>query len=370
MRKTLLFSRKSFLEKHKNILSDCTSFDSTYPFIDKHIISNLQTNRLDYREIEVENLVKHDIIHKIFSISNITSENISLTFGAQHALFLILLLLQKKNKTLLLERYNYIGLDGVLHLCNISYKTIPMLNDLSFSEIESFFGRIKPDIFYIQTTNSNPTTQTLSIDKRRLLIQLSRKYKFQIIEDLTYYPQTFPQFDPIPPLFEIEPDIISIGSLSKLFCPALRMGWVIAKRSIIKKLDYIKEINVISHSSIICNLVHKLMQNYSWWHKKTLSIYQNKLNHLVWALETYLPSISFTQPKGGSWLWIKVDDNKLRKIINDFRLNKVFFTPGYMYDYSKISKLNNYFFRLSVSELDEKQIERGIKKIADSAKLQ
>ena len=71
----------------------------------------------------------------------------------------------------------------------------------------------------------------MSVEKRIRLCELSAKYGFKIIADEVYQMLTFPSVTPPKPLvhFDQVGSVLSMGSFSKIFAPALRMGWIHSK---------------------------------------------------------------------------------------------------------------------------------------------
>lgn len=159
-----------------------------------------------------------------------SAERIVLTSGAQSALFAICHLLTKQCKHVCVGRFAYPGIHTVafqqgLHL-------IPLAMDsegISPEAFEEACQRTPIAALYITPTVDNPTTATLSRERREHIAGIARKYSVAIIEDDPYY-------DMIPdapfPIAAIAPDVTwYIATLSKCLSPALRLGYVSAPSS-------------------------------------------------------------------------------------------------------------------------------------------
>ena len=99
----------------------------------------------------------------------------------------------------------------------------------------------RPRAVFLVPSLHNPTTITLAEDRRRELVGIARRYNVIIIEDDVYRPLLD---DPPPSLASLEPELtVHISGLSKCVAPGLRLGFVIAPRSIVGQVAAVLRIN-------------------------------------------------------------------------------------------------------------------------------
>lgn len=112
-------------------------------------------------------------------------------------------------------------------------------------KFEEMLVQHKPTLFYTIPTYHNPTGVCLSIERRRKLIELSKKYNFLIVADEVYQLLNFETLPPPTPMFALETSlypsasdstVISIGSFSKILGPGLRLGWIETKGKLLQHL--------------------------------------------------------------------------------------------------------------------------------------
>lgn len=363
MKKTLGNKITHFYERFAN-LQGMVSFGPNTPELfnlpDTDYVTGPDNYNYSFADNEKE---LKNLINKLFYPSiSINPGNLSFTYGSQHAFSLIFSSLEsKKQKVLLLERYNYSLLDGLLNFHHLEYKAMVQIGQTDKSTIEKYFSA-KPDFFYIQPDNANPTGKSLTLAERKLIISLSRKYKVQIIEDLTYRFLNYKKNPLLPSLAEIEPNVISVGSLSKIYFPALRFGWIVGSKDLIKRIEMIKRTTLISVSPLINSVAHKYLHIYNEWLDNKISSYRQKMDLLQNLLKLYFPTVTYTIPQGGYMLWVKADDPQLRKKIGEIEKHKVIWHPGRLSDYLG-HRDSEKFFKISVGNLTEETIETGMRRI-------
>lgn len=97
-------------------------------------------------------------------------------------------------------------------------------------------------VLYCVPTHANPTSSTLSPNKRRRLVELAKKYNVLLICDDVYDLLTFDELAPKRVVaYDLEADdgkpvVVSNCSYSKILAPGSRAGWIEAPPKIISKL--------------------------------------------------------------------------------------------------------------------------------------
>ena len=84
----------------------------------------------------------------------------------------------------------------------------------------------------------NPTGVTLSLARRRRLIELANAYGLLVVEDTPYRALRY-EGESLPTLKSLDTEgrVLHLGSFSKILAPALRLGWAVASPEILERLD-------------------------------------------------------------------------------------------------------------------------------------
>ena len=165
--------------------------------------------------------------------------------------------------------------------------------------------RIK--FLYMIPDFQNPSGESLTLEERKMLVELARRYGFLIVEDSPYRELRYEGED-IPTMYSIDPDIvIHLGSFSKIFDPGFRLGWAIAHPEILDKIYVCKQsldlcppvfdqyvaAEFLRSGSLDANL------------SKSIELYKGKRDLLLSLLEKHMPQeVHWTHPQGGLFLFL------------------------------------------------------------------
>ncbi|NQZ52626.1 MAG: PLP-dependent aminotransferase family protein [Piscirickettsiaceae bacterium] len=163
-------------------------------------------------------------------ITDVSAERILITGGAQAALFAIAKCLIKPGETIAAGEFSYPGLKSVAE--QLDFNLTPLAMDDGGIIPESFEQCCqlhRPKALYVIPAIDNPTTATLSTERRKAIAEIARRFNVSIIEDDPY---TSLQSNPFPPIANMAPELTwHISTLSKCVTPALRIAYVIAPSS-------------------------------------------------------------------------------------------------------------------------------------------
>ena len=169
----------------------------------------------------------------------------------------------------------------------------------------------KIKFLYMIPDFQNPSGESLTLEERKMLVELARKYGFLIVEDSPYRELRYEGED-IPTMYSIDPDIvIHLGSFSKIFAPGFRLGWAIAHPEILDKIYVCKQsldlcppvfdqyvaAEFLRSGSLDANL------------SKSIELYKGKRDLLLSLLEEYMPEgVRWTHPEGGLFLFLTMPE--------------------------------------------------------------
>src|SRR5262245_34508100 len=108
--------------------------------------------------------------------------------------------------------------------------------DVSALERELEAG-LRPKLLYTIPDYQNPTGLTLTEGRRHGLVELARRFRFLLVEDVAYRELTFDAGSQPPSLWSLAPDVVvQISTFSKTFSPGVRLGWAIGPAEVVAEL--------------------------------------------------------------------------------------------------------------------------------------
>src|ERR687897_768876 len=124
---------------------------------------------------------------------------------------------------------------------------IPLEEDgISVERLETALGREVPAFLYLVPDFQNPAGATLSLEKRRRVVELADRFGFWVIEDIPYRKLRY-EGDDVPLLREIDPSrVITMSSFSKLLSPGIRVGFMISPEDLIRGVTALGEDTYLS----------------------------------------------------------------------------------------------------------------------------
>ncbi|WP_435236091.1 PLP-dependent aminotransferase family protein [Psychromonas sp. PT13] len=167
-------------------------------------------------------------------------DEILITLGTQNSLFLIANLLAGKHITFGVEEPGHADLRHIISLCHSQVK--PLNLDSEGIQV----GQQLKDCQYVCVTPSHqyPTTVTMSVARRKALLEQARTDNFVVIEDDYESEVNFIE-KPLPALksFDQHGRVIYLGSLSKSLSPGVRIGYLVADKKLIKELRQLRNLH-------------------------------------------------------------------------------------------------------------------------------
>ncbi len=253
--------------------------------------------------------------------------NILITTGSQQALFIIAKYFQ--NKEILIEKPSYLGAVNIFKMNNLSMKPISLEYDgINIEEFNSCYSKVK--LAYLIPDFQNPKGSLYSQTKRDEIVKTVLEHKGYIIEDAPYSELYFEQKAKSISC-ELPNNSFHLGSFSKTLTPSFRIGWVRANEKIISELTMIKE-TIDLHSSGISQYILDEYLNDETRYQKHLELlryeYKNKMEYFVEALNQELPNFIFEKPKGGMFVYGKLEGVDTKALVYEALKKKVVYVPG------------------------------------------
>jgi 2-aminoadipate transaminase len=170
------------------------------------------------------------------------ADNILVTNGSQQALDLVGKVFLDPGDTVMVEKPTYLGALQAFNQYQPRYAVVPMDDDgMRVEEVEALITaaraageRIK--FIYALPNFQNPTGRTMSLARRKQLVELSSRFGIPIVEDDPYGELRY-EGESLPSLKSLDRDgtVIYLGTFSKILAPGFRLGWVLASPSVSRR---------------------------------------------------------------------------------------------------------------------------------------
>lgn len=309
-------------------------------------------------------------------IEDCTIDNVCVTTSSQQGIDLVGKVFINDGDTVIVEGPTYLAALQSWNVYGAKYVSVKLDDDgmkvdileQKLAQLES--QGIKPKFIYTIPTFQNPSGITMTMERRKKLLELAYKYEVPIIEDNPYGDLRF-SGETLPPLAAMDTKgmVIYLRTFSKIMFPGIRLGWIVANKDVLQKLILAKEPSDLCTPVITQAAVAEFIKRgYVDAHiPKIIKSYSNKRQVMEEALKkNFPPDVKWTKAEGGMFVWVtlpekfntsemfqKAIDNKVAYIVGS-----AFYTDG----------LGTNEMRLNFSFPTPEQIEEGIARLANLLK--
>jgi len=304
--------------------------------------------------------------------ATIKPENILITSGSQQGLDIVSRVFLDPSDIVVVELPTYIG--GLQAFTGYRAKIMGVPQDdkgMRIDLLEKLLAKLarrnkKPKFIYVVPDFQNPSGVTMSLERRKELLEKAYQYEVPILEDSPYRDLLFTG-ETVPAIYSLDTQtqVIVLGTFSKLLCPGIRLAWIMAPA------EWVDRMVVVKQSMDLCSPTYTQLVVAEYLRRGLLprqienirKLYGRKLEVMLEALRKYMPEgIKWSKPKGGLFLWIELPkkmsaNNLFPKAIE----NKVAYVVGSAFHCN--GKGQNTM-RINFSFPSEQQIVEGIQRLA------
>lgn len=299
------------------------------------------------------------------------ADDILVTNGGQQGLDLLGKLFCNPGDIVLAEGPSYVGALNafasyqgyVIHIDMDDEGLIPESLDDTMAELRSAGRTAK--FLYTVPNHQNPAGVSMSLRRREALIERAQRYDLLLVEDNPYGLLDF-KGETLPCLRQMDPEhVIYVGTLSKIFSPGVRIGWVAAPAPIRQKLTLLKETADLSQSNLTQYVAERWLATQPWLEqvKEFRELYRERCDAMLEQLELELPhGCSWSAPTGGFFVWLRLPEGMdSGELLPSALRARVAFVPGRAF-YADGSGARE--MRLSFCFPTSDRIREGVRRLA------
>ena len=343
--------------------------------ISADILATRPVDALQYSVTEGYTPLRNHLKEYMKRKHNIGKENdeIIITSGAQLVMNLTTMVLCNRGDTVICENPSFIGSLNAFRSFGVNLVGVDIDNDgMNINKLEEAL-KSNPGAKFIYTipTFQNPSGSTMSLEKRKALYSLAKRYGVLILEDNPYSDTRF-RGEEIPTIKSMDTDgiVIYAGTFSKVISPGLRVGFTIAPKEIVQKMVVCKQTSDV-HTSIFGQMIcHEFMTKYDYEAHldRNREVYRKKCDLMSGLIDEQLGRyVTYVEPDSGLFIWLRLPENAdMVGFCTKAVENKVATVPGTAFtaDVNAVS----HCFRTNYSTPTDEQIVSGMEILGKTAK--
>jgi 2-aminoadipate transaminase len=254
------------------------------------------------------------------------------TTGGQQVIDLVCKTLIDPGDVIVAEAPTYPGAVPTFSAYQADVEQIGIDSDgMPIDELEATLDRLaaqgrKPKFIYTIPNFQNPGGVTMSLARRRRLVEVARERELLVLEDNPYGMLRY-EGEALPTLYSLDAEavgrggasdlVIYLGTFSKILSPGLRLGWAVAPRPVLEKLNLGKQGSDLCSSSVTQTFVAAYFEERdadgepSWrsYVERLRKLYRRRRDVMLEALEEHFGEQgTWTRPQGGLFIWATLDE--------------------------------------------------------------
>jgi 2-aminoadipate transaminase len=319
--------------------------------------------------------------------TSVDPAEVLVTTGGQQVIDLVCKALIDPGDVIVAEAPTYPGAVPTFGAYQAEVAQIEMDGDgMPIDELESVLDRLqaqgrRPKFIYTIPNFQNPAGVTMSLVRRRRLVEVARERELLVLEDNPYGLLRY-EGAPLPTLLSLDAEalgrggaadlVIYLGTFSKILSPGLRLGWAVAPRPVLEKLNLGKQgadlcSSPVTQLFVAAYFKERTVDGSAAWREyveQLKDLYRRRRDVMLQALEEYFgEEARWTKPQGGLFVWATLDERiDTTDLLALARKSEgVAFVPGraaYMNGRSGSSSM-----RLNFAGVPDEDIREGVRRI-------
>jgi 2-aminoadipate transaminase len=298
-------------------------------------------------------------------------DDMIVTSGGQQVIDLVARALIDPGDVIVAEAPTYPGAVPVFSSYQADVVQIEMDSDgMRVDVLEETLDRLsregrRPKFIYTIPTFQNPGGVTMSLARRRRLVEVAHERELLVLEDNPYGLLRY-EGVPNPTLRELDGGIyvMYLGTFSKILSPGIRLGWVVAPPPVLEKLNLGKQAADLCSSTLSQLMVQAYFEQARWrdYIETVAETYRARRDTMLDALAEHFPAqAAWTHPQGGLFIWATLPEfiDTTDLLARALREN-VAFVPGAA---AYLDGRGHNAMRLNFSAVDEDDIREGVRRI-------
>jgi 2-aminoadipate transaminase len=227
---------------------------------------------------------------------------------------------------------------------------------------------VRPTLAHIIPNYQNPAGVTLSLDKRRALVDLAGEYGFTIFEDDPYADIRF-RGEQLPSMLSLDTggNVVHASSFTKTICPGLRVGYLVGPAQLISAIARKATSLYISAGQFAQATVYEFCASGDVDRSvQTVSTALAQRARLLGeALREQVPGARFLEPDGGYFLWVELpEDVDVDLLVPEAEKRGVAVVKGSDF----LLEGGQHALRLAYSAVATEQVAEGVGRLAEAIK--
>ncbi len=264
--------------------------------------------------------------------TSVDPSDVIVTTGGQQVIDLVCKTLIDPGDVIVAEAPTYPGAVPTFSAYQAEVEQIGIDSDgMPIDELEATLDRLqaqgrRPKFIYTIPNFQNPGGVTMSLTRRRRLVEVARERELLVLEDNPYGMLRY-EGEALPTLYSLDAEavgrggtsdlVIYLGTFSKILSPGLRLGWAVAPRPVLEKLNLGKQGSDLCSSSVTQMFVAAYFAELDGEGKPVWKAYVERLRNLyrrrrdvmLEALEEHFgEQATWTRPQGGLFIWATLDE--------------------------------------------------------------
>ncbi|TLS38253.1 PLP-dependent aminotransferase family protein [Pseudalkalibacillus caeni] len=335
----------------------------SYKLLMQQILKNTDLTRVDEQEL------KKALASHFFADQDIVAEPYELltTSGIQQAILLLIHCLLSPGDSVAIECPSYTYTNKLFTSAGVKMVRLPIdKQGIKPEEIYELYNRHRIKMVITNPTYQNPTGTTLTIERRKKLLEICSDLHVPIIEIDCFSTLSYNGDQP-PSLYSLNKTkglVIQIGNITEALGPELDIGWLLASKNLIERFEDAKYQMGLGASSFTEKIASELLLS-GYWRDNRTDLQENltrRKDITLSALKQYAGnSLTFIEPEGGFYLWCKLNGMTREKdLLETLIQHGVVAVPGGIYGVDK------GFIRLSFAHCEEERINEGVKRLCNA----